>query len=1040
MIKCVFTFFRLPEDKDSEDIMSTKGISEVPVFVDGVQKWVTGLTPKTTCDDVIHSLLINMGCPTPHEAVFDYALFENWRGIERPLKGRSKFIKLCKDWGGEGCNVELTMRKIDSTIRNDICGTLKKKQKKSWFKFRDSGKEKQMPLARSMHDVNTAENITSIHEDSSLMMQNKENLFCAFRCYSKKKSQRGLKERSSNLRTPFERPRSVAVVAPQERPRSVVMGNPTYTDAITCIYSSKDKSLSPPNSNEVHTHYSSTTSLKKTNSVYGSTATLRQIDTMYKRQSLAVPEQNYEPLYSTARDIYPRGEHLYDYPKSRVVGRRATQNPVDWDYDYDKHIDYYGESDSGESDQEEDIYGHADSKLYSDNRFKSILNLVLSQERKIQEQFDRIKLADKQIEAYEIKMHNVRASEQGKDYLQETYLKGEQLLAAELPEHEINAYESIVQSMAKMDSQLSEQYNKIEDLSTMLHNESHMDVTLENGSAVTGPLESTRIDPNVQKQIDELKERLSEFATRTSVQDREIKEIDHYLSTYEQQLMVKQKELETMIKDIENEPVTPVNPPCVPSRESPNPRDCPSVLPSLSNELRQSENAIRDILSSVTKKPQQTKCNSTSSLPSTSVSTHVHSERKSCSTSALPRPHFFKEEADHSQPFHEMGIDVGSSSSVCLQGENMPDKQCDKEIESILQCKRAPTPGTVVLRSRDNTPRFYRNRDTTPRLCKSRENTPLGTLSRDGTPLGTSVNAIVDYHNETVDLDSICNFARRQKAAKQQCEGFRPIQSCSNSVQSVNNVTDDHKDFQSAIHASFSSSASTSNTPLPPVGMESVAKAFSQKLMPDFTSDPHDNSNNKCDSAPDTTINNNSCNNTCNNVKDTLSHTHFNETSVWASQDDGIDVTFTVPHGPVMHNDTIDQTEDTFFISQNKSNTLLESHYNTTVDCDNTADQSSFVSTKPPRPQNQQKQPPKVKKRLFEEPTSRYQTEAVYKEINNIMCSLTGDVSGNCSRLSDSSESGVGSLHDSHESNDSSAVSWTSTCSTTSTRSIETTV
>ncbi|XP_041367433.1 ras association domain-containing protein 9-like isoform X2 [Gigantopelta aegis] len=85
---------------------------DVPIWVNGVQRWVTGLTKRTTCDDIIYALLYH---DNKHEfhGTDSYAIFERWREVERPLQARTKLLKVWKAWGAEQCNVQLDMRKLD---------------------------------------------------------------------------------------------------------------------------------------------------------------------------------------------------------------------------------------------------------------------------------------------------------------------------------------------------------------------------------------------------------------------------------------------------------------------------------------------------------------------------------------------------------------------------------------------------------------------------------------------------------------------------------------------------------------------------------------------------------------------------------------------------------------------------------------------------------------------------------------------------------------------------------------------------------------
>ena len=82
---------------------------EIPIWYDGRVKWISNLTSRSTCLDVIQAILLSLNnCST--ETNENYTLYECWRGIERPLKGRCRLLKLWKSWAGESQNVVLTLR------------------------------------------------------------------------------------------------------------------------------------------------------------------------------------------------------------------------------------------------------------------------------------------------------------------------------------------------------------------------------------------------------------------------------------------------------------------------------------------------------------------------------------------------------------------------------------------------------------------------------------------------------------------------------------------------------------------------------------------------------------------------------------------------------------------------------------------------------------------------------------------------------------------------------------------------------------------
>ncbi len=77
---------------------------------------MTGLGRRTTCDDIIYALLRSDANPNEFIDVTNYAIIERWRGVERPLKGRTKILKVWRAWGGERRHVAFYVRKYKSHL------------------------------------------------------------------------------------------------------------------------------------------------------------------------------------------------------------------------------------------------------------------------------------------------------------------------------------------------------------------------------------------------------------------------------------------------------------------------------------------------------------------------------------------------------------------------------------------------------------------------------------------------------------------------------------------------------------------------------------------------------------------------------------------------------------------------------------------------------------------------------------------------------------------------------------------------------------
>lgn len=92
--------------------------NEIPVWIKGEQRWISGVTDQTTCLDLIEALLMDEGVIKPtsdsnnnHGAslyptkVNDYIIAERWRRVEQVLDPRTKILKIWTAWGAEQAEV-----------------------------------------------------------------------------------------------------------------------------------------------------------------------------------------------------------------------------------------------------------------------------------------------------------------------------------------------------------------------------------------------------------------------------------------------------------------------------------------------------------------------------------------------------------------------------------------------------------------------------------------------------------------------------------------------------------------------------------------------------------------------------------------------------------------------------------------------------------------------------------------------------------------------------------------------------------------------
>ena len=84
--------------------------TEIPIWYNGKMKWISNLTTRSTCADVLEAILSNDEHFHSTQSNDEYILYESWRGVERPLKSRCRLLKLWHAWAGESSNVTLTLR------------------------------------------------------------------------------------------------------------------------------------------------------------------------------------------------------------------------------------------------------------------------------------------------------------------------------------------------------------------------------------------------------------------------------------------------------------------------------------------------------------------------------------------------------------------------------------------------------------------------------------------------------------------------------------------------------------------------------------------------------------------------------------------------------------------------------------------------------------------------------------------------------------------------------------------------------------------
>ncbi|KAJ8298724.1 hypothetical protein KUTeg_022784 [Tegillarca granosa] len=139
---------------------------EIPVWLRGTQRWVNGLTKRTTCDDVIYAVLYSED-RHEEESTDRYTIYERWRDVERPLQGRTKILKIWRAWGAEQCNVQLTMKHNDEPDEfGDFLNARHRHRRVKYNKKRDvrerHSKRRQKPSDSSIDRLKSMENLAKL--------------------------------------------------------------------------------------------------------------------------------------------------------------------------------------------------------------------------------------------------------------------------------------------------------------------------------------------------------------------------------------------------------------------------------------------------------------------------------------------------------------------------------------------------------------------------------------------------------------------------------------------------------------------------------------------------------------------------------------------------------------------------------------------------------------------------------------------------------------------------------------------------------------
>ncbi|XP_059610667.1 ras association domain-containing protein 10 isoform X2 [Phlebotomus argentipes] len=98
------------QDAEENGTSSTDSADEIPVWVRGEQRWISGVTDHTTASDLVDALLHDEGIASRGK---DYVITERWRRVEQILDSRTRILKIWSAWGEAQAEVKLTLRRVE---------------------------------------------------------------------------------------------------------------------------------------------------------------------------------------------------------------------------------------------------------------------------------------------------------------------------------------------------------------------------------------------------------------------------------------------------------------------------------------------------------------------------------------------------------------------------------------------------------------------------------------------------------------------------------------------------------------------------------------------------------------------------------------------------------------------------------------------------------------------------------------------------------------------------------------------------------------
>ena len=92
--------------------MEKEKIAEIPFWVYDRPKWISGITPSTSCEDILRSLASFLQPEDSNRKSAKLILTEKWRDVERPLAYDAKILKIWTAWGDEKKFVKFVVKRV----------------------------------------------------------------------------------------------------------------------------------------------------------------------------------------------------------------------------------------------------------------------------------------------------------------------------------------------------------------------------------------------------------------------------------------------------------------------------------------------------------------------------------------------------------------------------------------------------------------------------------------------------------------------------------------------------------------------------------------------------------------------------------------------------------------------------------------------------------------------------------------------------------------------------------------------------------------